>query len=345
MSLLTTCYGPDIEALADVDGGIEAVTTEAILEFGLRQWKDVAATLGFVTPLAKVLGGIQHARGGLLGLHATALAAFEMWQKEQSVSPKIPPAVRAVRARARQEVLLGYAAQRPDRLWTLDEAAPLLPHGACFERGPATALSGRTFLDDSAANYFHAARTGNAQSSCGWESSVFLSLGTYPWVYGGRLHQTPPGLDWDAASGYSPAGVAMRLCASLWQPEGNLRQDARPIVFAYRHYRLASDKALASVPAWTPQAAVPGELYRQGLLLRAEQASLQTFTLTSPFGPLAASAHNYIVRRFAAFFALRRSLLLNAGRLVAEHKQVIGANPDPCLRPYAPKDLVLKQSP
>jgi hypothetical protein len=345
MSLLTTCYGPDIEALADEDGGIETVTTEGILEFGLRQWKDVAATLGFTTPLARVLSGIQHARGGLLGLHATALAAFEAWHKERPVSPKIPPAVRALRARARQDVLLGYAGQHPDRLWMIDEPAPLLQHGACFERGPATALSGRAFQDDSAATYFHPARTGKPQPPCGWEGPVFLSLGTFPWVYGGRLYQTPPGLDWDAAGGYSPAGIAMRLCASLWQPEGNLRQDARAIVFAYRHYRQASEKALGDVPPWNPKTAVPGELYRQGLTLRAEQASLQTFTRTSPFGPLAASAHNYIIRRFAAFFALRRSLLLNAQRLSAEQKQAIEANADPCLRSYAPKDLTLKLSP
>ena len=47
MSLLTTCYGPDIDTLADEDGGFESVSTDTLLEFVLRQWKSVAATLGF----------------------------------------------------------------------------------------------------------------------------------------------------------------------------------------------------------------------------------------------------------------------------------------------------------
>ena len=316
MSLLTTCYGPDIEALGEV-----------------------AATLGVLGPLGRTLSGIQHVRGGLLGLHATALGAFEVWQKERALSPAIPPVVRAQRARVRQEVLLGYAAQRPDRLWAIDEPAPMLAHGACFERGPATHLSGRAFLDDTSASYFHTARTGKAQPACGWEGPVFLSLGTYPWVYGGRLQRTPPGLDWDTAGSHAPAAIGMRLCASLWQPEGNLQQDARAIVFAYRHYRQATDRVLQSVPPFDARIAAPGELYRRGLLLHAEQASLEVFTLRSHLGPLAANAHNYVIRRFAAFFALRRALLLNPARLTAEQQRLIRDNADPCLRPYAPKDL------
>ena len=67
MSLLSTCYGPDIEALADLDGGFEALSTDALLEFALRQWKDVAATLGFHAALARSVGAV--------GMTATFAAA------------------------------------------------------------------------------------------------------------------------------------------------------------------------------------------------------------------------------------------------------------------------------
>lgn len=344
MSLLTTCYGPDIDALADEDGGFEAVSTDALLEFALRQWKSVAATLGFTTALARSVGGIQHLRGGLLGLHSTALAAFELWQGQQKTpSGKLPEPVRLARAKARQAVLVGHEQQRPDRLWTLDEPATGLPGGACFERGQAP-VSGRAFADDGPAGYFHPARIGKPGPACAWESPVFLSLGTFPWVYGSRLVRTPPGLDWDTAGSMGPAVIGMRVCASMWQPEQNLRQDARPIVFAYRYYRQAAEPLIARLPAYDARTAIPGKLYRRGLLLHAEQSSLEMHTLTGPLGPLAASAHNYIIRRFAAFFALRRSLLAGVVRLTAEQQRAIAHNPDPCLRPYAPRDLVLRLS-
>ena len=345
MSLLSTCYGPDIEALADLDGGFEALSTDSLLEFALRQWKDVAWTLGFHAALAKSIGAIQHIRGGLVGLHSTALAAFEVWHKQQkSTSSKLPQEVRLARAKVRQGVLAGYAESRPERRWTLDEPAQGLVGGACFDPAGAP-LSGRAFADDGAAGYFHAARAGKPGPACGWSGPVYLSLGTFPWVYGSRLTRTPPGLDWDSVGPLAPAALGMRLCASLWQPEQNLRQDARPVVFAYRYYRQATAPLLDKLPSYDARTAIPGELYRRGLLLHAEQSSLEMHTLLGPLGPLAANAHNYVIRRYATFFALRRSLLLNVSRLTSDQTSAVAGNPDPCLRPYAPKELALQLAP
>lgn len=131
----------------------------------------------------------------------------------------------------------------------------------------------------------------------------------------------------------------MRLCAGLWQPEGNLRQDARTVVHRYRHFRQAVDLVLRDIPQYAPRALVPGRIYRRGLLLHAEQASLELATVPTPFGPLAANAHNYIVRRFAAFFALRRALLRDATRLSPALAALVTQNPDPCLRAFVPKGL------
>ena len=186
-----------------------------------------------------------------------------------------------------------------------------------------------------------AARVGKPGPACAWEAPTYLSLGTYPWVYGNRLTRTPPGLDWDRVGPLSPAASAMRLCASMWQPEDNLRQDARPVVFAYRYYRQATEPLLAKLPVHDVRTAVPGALYRRGLLLHAEQSSLEIHTLMGTLGPLAANAHNYIIGRYAAFFALRRSLLAGIPRLTPEQQRAIASNPDPCLRPYAARELGL----
>ena len=341
MSLLSVCYGPDIEALADAGGGFEALSTEALAEFMRRQWLDAATTLGFLAPLRATLDALRGARSGELSIHAAALTAFETWHnaRAKAVSSKLSAAARLARARVRQEVLTAHAT-RPESLWTLDATATDLPSSACYDAGDA-GLTGRVFQDDAPANYFHASRVAQP-TACGWEGPVFLSLGTYPWVYGGALVRKPPGLDWDPVGSYDPATTAMRLCSSLWQPEGNLRQDARAVVFAYRYYRQATDEALRALPTYDPRRAVPGELSRRGLFLHAEQSSLELATVATARGPLVASVHNYIVRRFAAFFALRRSLLLAAHRLTPEQQTAIAKNPDPCLRPYAPKGLELR---
>ena len=75
--------------------------------------------------------------------------------------------------------------------------------------------------------------------------------------------------------------------------------------------------------------------HRRGLWLDAAQSSLEIHTIAGHRGPLTASVHNYIVRRYAAFFALRRSLLSAAAQLTPDLRQVLARNPDPCVRSLA----------
>jgi hypothetical protein len=330
VSFLSTCYGADIDALADEGGGFVTVTSSTIANFVLRQWIDVATTIGFLHPFNSVARALPSSRAGLTGLHSAAMATFEQWHRARPrESSTLSVSARLARARAREELLVQYAARRPGNLWAIDEPASSVAGSGCFEQGPG--VRARAFLDDSAPNYFHGAR-GGSQDECG---PVFLSIGTFPWVYGGRLHRTPPGLDWEEAGRWSPAVTAMRLCASLWQPEGNLAQDARVVVLAYRAYRQSVDEALRSVPSHDARAVVPGRLHRRGHWLDAAQSSLEVHTVAGPRGPLTASVHNYIVRRFAAFFALRRSLLSAAAQLTPDLRRVVAQNPDPCVRPLA----------
>jgi hypothetical protein len=159
------------------------------------------------------------------------------------------------------------ATSRRGKLWAIDEPAANLPARACFDRGPATTVSGRAFLVDAAENFFHGNRKGaKAASTCGWETPVILSLGTFPWVFGSKLHRTAPGLDWDAAPPWNPAALAMRLATSLWQPLGNLQQDATQVVQSYpplhprrrARPRAAPDLAQRSARRAGPQGPAPG---------------------------------------------------------------------------------------
>jgi len=77
VSVLSTCYGADIEALADAGDGFATVTSSTVTNFALRQWTDVAATLGFLHPLRVLARGLRTSHAGLTGLHSAAMAAFE----------------------------------------------------------------------------------------------------------------------------------------------------------------------------------------------------------------------------------------------------------------------------
>jgi hypothetical protein len=329
---LAECYGGDIEALADVVGDFDAQSPEESTTFLLRQWTNIAEPLGFARELSEAAAAIRGTRLGLVGMHAAALAAFERWSTapRRPFSPAIPAAIRSARAKVRHDVLVAFGEQRRGKLWAIDEPAANLPAKACFERGPATNVSGRAFLVDAAENFFHGNRQGNkAPSTCGWDTPVILSLGTFPWVFGSKLHRSAPGLDWDAAPPSNPAAIAMRLAASLWQPLGNLQQDATQVVQRYRHYTRAAELALAQLPTWPKSQ--PGALVRKGLLLHIDHGSLDTAGANSSLGYLSATAHNYIVHRFAAFFAVRRAHARVAAKLPIELRRTIAHNPDPCL--------------
>lgn len=332
-SHLAECYGGDIEALADVAGDFDAQSPGASAAFIVRTWTHIAATVGFPQALADAMAAIQGTRLAFVGIHAAALAAFERWSKTPRgpLSPQLPAGIRTARAKVRHEVLLALGELRPATLWAIDEPASRLPARASFERGPTTTVSGRAFLVDAAENFFHGARKSSPADLSGpWETPVLLSLGTYPWVLGSKLHRTPPGLDWDASPPWNPAAVAMRLATSLWQPLGNLQQDATQVVQQYRHYARTVDWAMTTIPTWPKSQ--PGQLVRKNLLLDLDHGSLDLAGLHTPLGYLSATAHNFIIQRFAAFFAVRRAYARMAAQLPIELRRAIAHNPDPCLR-------------
>jgi hypothetical protein len=186
-----------------------------------------------------------------------------------------------------------------------------LAGGACYigEDGPASEL--RVFYPDTAAGYFGDGWDGpppRAESACGWQTPLTLHLGTFPWVYSTRLAGPGPGLRWRSTSS-QPALTAFESMAALLDPSDNLRQDARQVAALLLHFDRHTRPLVERLPLYAPGRAKAGQLYRRAGFLYVHQGSLHVAGLDGPRGRIAAPAYNYVLRRFACFFAVRRAML------------------------------------
>jgi hypothetical protein len=143
-----------------------------------------------------------------------------------------------------------------------------------------------------------------------------------------------PALQW-AAPASQPALEGLHVVASLLEPATNLRQDARQVAAIYRHFVTHTAPLVAPLPVFEAGRAVAGRLYRRGRFLIAHQGSLHIAALDGPRGRVAASAHNYILRRFASFFAVRRATLRALAALPVDVQRLAATSADPCLRQQA----------
>ena len=155
----------------------------------------------------------------------------------------------------------------------------------------------------------------------------------FPWVYSSRLGDIGPGARW-ASSASQPALEGLHVVASLLEPATNLRQDARQVAAIYRHFATHTAPLVAALPSFQPGRAEAGRLYRRGRFLLAHQGSLHVAGLDGPRGRLAASAYNYILRRFACFFAVRRAALRALIALPSDVQRIAESSTDPCLRQH-----------
>jgi len=195
----------------------------------------------------------------------------------------------------------------------------------------------RVFLADSGPSYFWdpAPRLLHYRPRCGQEAPLRLSLGTFPWVYGHRLQAPAPGALWRSFGERLPATLALEIAASLWHPRGNLRQDARQVVSHWRHWRATTRELVAALPESNDNPPATKCLVRSGQLLEACEGQGELVGLNGPRGFICADAYNFIQRRFAAFFAMRRALVRARKRkLPSELRSLLNANPDPCLRQH-----------
>ena len=119
------------------------------------------------------------------------------------------------------------------------------------------------------------------------------------------------------------------------EPATNLRQDARQVVTIYRHFIAHTAPLVAALPIFEAGRPVAGRLYRRNRYLYVHQGSLHVAGLDGPRGRLAATAYNYILRRFAVFFAVRRAAVRALPGLATDVQRAARSSADPCLRQLA----------
>lgn len=318
------CYGADIEALADLAGDFDLRSPVDTRAWYAQTFTSIADTLGFSQQLALELERRRGAHEWVTTTHEAGMAAFTARMQQTRPATTEPQAI------AQMTVIEQITSAARGDLWRVAADPTTLVTGACYEDGRGGLA--RAFNPDTAPGYFGDGWPGpppRAESRCGWETPLVLHLGTFPWVYSARLDATGPGLRWCSPS-LVPALEGFRVMASLLQPETNLRQDARQVVGIYRHFAAHTAPLLARVPAPSGRLVV-GQLYQRAGLLFVHQGSLHVAGLDGPRGHLPALAHNYILQRFASFFAVRRATL-RALAWAPEMKHLVASSADPCLR-------------
>jgi hypothetical protein len=99
---------------------------------------------------------------------------------------------------------------------------------------------------------------------------------------------------------------------------------------------------VAAIPESSDDPLSSGCLARSGHVLETCKGKGRLVGLNGPRGFICADAYNFIQRRFAAFFAMRRALLRAQKKLSRELRALVDANPDPCLRQHLNLTLAAK---
>jgi hypothetical protein len=322
-----SCYGPDIEALADLAGDFDLRSPVDTRSWYRQTWESIAEALGFAQQLTAELARRRGAREWVTATGEAGMAAFMARMRQTR------PAATDRQASTQMTVIemMTSASRARGELWRVTVDPTTLETGACYE-DDSGGLS-RAFYPDTTPGYFGDGWPGpppRAESRCGWETPLVLHFGTFPWVYSSRLDAAGPGLRWISPS-LTPAIEGFRVMTSFLQPEANLQQDARQVVTIYRHFAAQTAPLVARVPGQPSGRAAVGQLYQRAGLLHVHQGSLHVAGLDGPRGRLPALAYNHIVQRFAAFFAVRRATL-RALAWAPEMKRLVASTNDPCLR-------------
>ncbi|MCB9702142.1 MAG: hypothetical protein H6711_09625 [Myxococcales bacterium] len=327
MKVDLSCYGEKVAELADRVGDFDLRSPMDVHSWYRVEWEAIAETIGFVQELDVALAAVRMVRDRVAATGAAAVQAFSSWLRAQR------PTLEDGEARV-QEAVLGQviaAGRERGELWRVSADPTSLAGGACFGEGPR---SRRVFYPDTPAGYFGEGWSGpppRAESACGWQTPLVLHVGTFPWVYSSRLAGAGPGVRW-ASGGVQPAVAGLRAMAGMLEPGENLRQDARQVAVIFEHFAAQTAPLVDRLPEYLPGRGKPGQLYRKGGFLYVHQGSLHVVGLDGPRGRIAAPAYNYVLRRFACFFAVRRAALRALLALPSEVQRIAERSTDPCLR-------------
>ncbi len=326
---MLACYG-DAAALADLVGDFDLRSPADTTAWYRLEWQEIAESLGFAQQLAAALGPVRSVRDDGAAVRRAGLVAFASFLRRQ------PAALSAAQAAAQSSVLgeLASRGRSSGAMWRVSVDPTTLDNGACYRDGDRML---RAFYPDTAPGYFGDGWQGptpRAESACGWTTPLVLHLGTFPFVYSSRIDAAPAGLRWIGPAEF-PILAAMQVMASMMEPAVNVRQDAQQVAAIAEHFEAHTAPMVARLPAFQPGRMKPGALYRRGGFLYVHHGSLAVAGLSGPRGYLPAWAYNFIRRRFAVFFAVRRATLRALPSLARDVQEFARASTDACLRAHA----------
>lgn len=319
--MILECYGDEIVMLADLAGRFDAADKDSTEGWWLDQWSRVARRLGWSQSLDAKVSLAKQTGGGFIGVRNAPLAAFREWHKDRP-PVMVGPWDSTTLSRVRHECV--QTIRNTPNVWMAETPAYALPFRACANKQ-------RAFAATESPSYFRRGEGVTPRGpDCEWEGAVRISFGTWPYVTG-RLGRVADGLTWLSSDEWTPAVLAMQTCSELWEPAGNANQDARLVVQHWAEFRSATAALIDAMPEEPRRA---GDPYRLGYRVAVHLGSEDATVLVGPRGPLSVGAYNYVVERFAAFFACRRSILESFTALPANVQQLLRSNPDPCLEPF-----------
>lgn len=330
-------YDLDLDQLADTAGDFDATNFEASERFVRKQWYRYADAFRFRKLLDRQLAQRDRRRSFV---NAEALTAFATWHRTQPQKHPNPEL-----ARVRYAALMSIRQSQQQR-WLTDIISTELPESGCVDSSgsfdpkpppraqPSSPLRRilnmqqeaslavqpreRIFRADVTRSYFHD-KDERRGRDCVYP--VKLSLGTFPYVYGGQLGSRAPGLQWASHGEWQPAVEAMRIASGFWSQTSNLRQDARLVVAQWRRFRQRTARVL--------DRHLPGARDPATGIIKTRVAEQ---TINAPHGLLSVRAYRLVLGNFAAFFAARRAFLRSPLAFVPATQKAIHENPDPVLR-------------
>lgn len=315
--LSLTVYGGSVEAVSKIVPELNLRSNAAA--WTRNEYEAVAEALGFSQPLMRARGAPE----------TQVLSAFTAMLRANR------PQESDAQAWAQTSIIRSMSTGTASR-WRVMADPTTLEGGACFDDG---ATKRRAFYPDTAPGYFGPGwlTAPRASSACGWTTPLVLHLGTFPYVYSSRVDGRGPGLKWIGGTSL-PAVVGLQVALSFMDPATNLREDARSVASILDHFISSTATMMAPIPV-LPRAPRVGELYQRDGLLVAHQASLEVYGLSGPRGRISAPAYNYIIRRFACFFAVRRAALRALPTMTDDVRSSALASDDPSLRELAAQVL------
>ncbi len=311
-----SCYGPGLGDLIELSPTVDVTDKTSVNEYAADQWRRIGRSFGFLDSLEPGLKGSLLSGGQLGSILGVGIKAL-------TNHLKLVPSENMFSSAANLRYAALSDAANTGGGWALNLDLDTLPNGGCIDDVRVIPAVNRE-------TYFHPERSPDlTPRDCTWSTTYPVFVGTWPWVYGHSLHQSPATLRWRRISDADPIALCARLHAASWSLAGNASIDARIVYRQLEHFRKSTTALIENVPK---EPGNPGSLYRsESGLLRVYMGEPTHEYLNGPLGAVSVVAYNHVLHSVAAFFRMRSEIMKHHKQLPNSVQSILDQNPDPCI--------------